>query len=215
MATPGPATDWQQETLFYDKVHPRMVAMARCVRAMPHRSVLDIGCSTGIMRRLLPGDCDYYGCDITDHAGARLPPGHFRQIDLNANHDLSYFASRGIRLAHMAGVLVYLNRPGEVLVEIHRLVGLGGHLVCSIVNFQATRRLDPTTHHPAWVYKPHLEDLRRLLADRGWRVTRELPFVGGLGWRTGPYRLAARLRGVDHPWTRAQANLFILVAEAV
>ena len=211
----GPAvTCWQEETLFYDKIHPRMVAMAKCLTALPHRSVLDIGCSAGTMQRLLPADFSYYGCDITDHAGKHLPPGHFHQIDLNATRDLSFFANKGIRVVNIGGVLEYLKQPGELFAELRRLVGPGGHVVCSMVNFQAARYADSATHHPAWAFKPPLEELRQVVTGQGWQIARELPFIGPMGWRTQPYQWLARYRGVNHPWTRKQSWLVILIAEA-
>ncbi len=215
----SPVTNWQQESLLYAKSHPRLVAMARLAEAMPERSMLDVGCSAGTLRRLLPSDYAYYGCDITDHAAPNLEAGHFRQIDLNATHDLSFFANRGIRVIHMGGFLEYVREPGPLLGKFRELVGSGGVLLMSMVNFEAKRYDDiAKSHHPSWHCKPRLEELRGMLSSSGWRIRQEIPFVGKvgwLGWRTPWMRYLLSARGVNHPWTRRNAWLFIVIAEAV
>ena len=82
--------------------------------------MLDIGCSTAALRRLLPRDCDYYGCDVAPHAAGALAVDHFRQLDFNRSCDLAAFAGRGIDAIHLGGVLEYLARPAELLRSARR-----------------------------------------------------------------------------------------------
>ena len=215
MANETLGTNWQAESLYYDKLHPRLMEMARVIGSLPHRSVLDIGCAVGTMRKLLPSDFDYFGCDIADHAGKHLEPGHFQQLDLNATNDLSFFFDRVIRTVNISGVLEYIKRPADLLQILHQLVGTGGSLVLSMTNFEALRYADGKSHHAAWEYKPRLEELRKLLSEQGWRIIQETGLTGAMGWRTRFYRYLLRRRGVDNPWTRRQAWYFLLSAEAV
>jgi SAM-dependent methyltransferase len=214
MANGTQETNWQAETLFYDKKHPRLLEMSRAIRALPHRGVLDVGCSVGTMRKLLPPEFDYYGCDITDHAGGHLEPGHFQQIDLNETLDLSYFANRGIGTVCISGVLEYIRRPDDLLRTLHHLVGPGGCLVLSMTNFEADRYSDTSVHHPAWLFKPRLDELRTHLKNQGWRVATEAGLTGDMGWRTRFYRYLLQRRGTNHPWTRRRAWYFLVTAVA-
>ena len=59
---------WEQKSLKYDCLHPRMRAMAEQVVRLAPRSVLDVGCSTGEMGRAIQAGLPtaaYYGCDIS------------------------------------------------------------------------------------------------------------------------------------------------------
>jgi SAM-dependent methyltransferase len=206
--------DWHDETLRYDRPHARLVAMARLLRSLPQRRVLDIGCSTAALRTLLPPDCDYYGCDFTPHARAVLAADHFCQLDFNRSCDLSAFAGRGIDAIHIGGVLEYLLRPAELLRSARTLVAAGSPLLVSIINFEAAAFARREAHHLGWIYKPRLEELRQALAEHGWSVHRQIPFRGKRAVREWLFRRRAEARGVDHPWTRRHARQFILLARA-
>ncbi len=208
------AVDWQQETRRYDRPHPRLKRMAAALTACPQRRLLDVGCSTATLRRLLPADFEYYGCDVADHAAHVLPPGRFLHRDLNRSADLSFFRPCGIDAIHIGGVVEYLECPGEVLRELHGLVPSGAPLVCSLINFQSLRYADPRRRHPGWIYRPTLDEFRVELRDAGWRLVDEQPFLGRSGWRGWWFRRWTDLRGVDHPQTRAAAEQFILRAAA-
>jgi len=208
------AVDWQKETKIYERPHPRLAAMAQVIRALPHRRILDAGCSTGTLETLLPRDFAYYGCDVTDHAQARLAPGRFRQIDFNRSSDLSAFAGEGIDMVHIGGVLEYLDRPQEFLRSTRQLVAGVGRLVVSIINFQSFMYRGPRNHHLGWIYKPVLEELRQALADTGWAIERQMPFFGPRRLGTWLANAWSERLGVDHPLTRRRAQQFILQARA-
>ena len=205
---------WQRETLRYDRPHPRLVITAQMLRSLPQRRVLDVGCSTAMLSRVLPRDFEYYGCDVTDHASALLPPQHFKQVDLNASADLTAFDNRQIELVHVGGVLEYLRRPDELLASARRLVGSGGRLLTTIINFQSAGYQDSSKHHPAWVYKPTLAELRRAMTAAGWKVTSQRPFFAKSGIRGRVAEVIATSLGPNHPWTQRRAEQFILLAQA-
>lgn len=206
--------DWQQETRVYDRPHPRLVTMARILAALPERTLLDVGCSTAALRRCLPRGFDYYGCDVTDHALGVLGPERFRQLDFNQSCDLSFFASRGIDVACIGGVLEYLERPRELLEALRGLLPTGGALVLSLINFEALKYADRKAHHPGWIFHPTLDAGRALLAGTGWQIVREEPFVALSGIRGQLVTPWAAWCGVDHPWTRRHSRQFILSARA-
>ena len=205
--------DWQQETKRYDAPHPRLELCARLLRRHRERRLLDVGCSTATLKRHLPGDYEYYGCDVSDHARVALGK-RFQQIDLNRTCDFSHFAGEGIDVIHIGGVLEYLQRPEELFRGLRALVERSAPVVLSIINFEAACYADAAKHHPGWIFKPRLEELRTMLKDEGWRVERQLPFVGKRRLRDSLFRLAATRLGIDHPWTRRRARQFILLARA-
>jgi hypothetical protein len=188
--------------------------MAGLLAELPQRRLLDVGCSTAAMRRLLPPDFEYYGCDITDHAQAVLGPDRFRQIDFNQSCDLSAFEGRQIDAVHIGGVLEYLERPCEVLRALRELVGRRGGMVLSIINFEERRYRDPASHHRGWVFQPRLEELRQMLREQGWQVDRQLAFFGRGALRDRIQGAAAACLGVDRRWVRRRARQFILTARA-
>ena len=76
------AVDWQRETMRYAAPHARLELCASLLRRMPQRRLLDVGCSTAALKGVLPGNYDYYGCDVTNHARAVLKE-RFLQLDRN------------------------------------------------------------------------------------------------------------------------------------
>jgi 2-polyprenyl-3-methyl-5-hydroxy-6-metoxy-1,4-benzoquinol methylase len=208
------SVDWQQETIRYDRPHPRLVRMAGLLARFPQRKLLDVGCSTAAMRRVLPPEFEYYGCDIADHAAAALGADRFRQIDFNQTCDLSAFAGRQIDLIHIGGVLEYLDRPCELLRALRELVGAGAGMVLSIINFEERRYRDPASHHPGWVFQPRLDELRQMLHEQGWQIEQQLAFFGRGEFRERLFGAAAACLGMDHRWVRHRARQFILTAKS-
>lgn len=210
----APQIDWQKETVIYDRAHPRLVEMARLIRALPARAVLDIGCSTAIMKSLIGDGLEYFGCDIADAHGGRLDQDHFRRIDFNDSTDLSMFAGKGIDAVHIGGVLEYLERPETLLRAARDLTGSGGGLVVSIINFAADRYRNVASHHPAWIYKPDIAGLLHLLQAEGWDVKDTQPFYLEKGLKSVLRSLRRGRNDASDPATRAQAEQFIVTATA-
>jgi SAM-dependent methyltransferase len=210
----APPLDWQTETVIYDRPHPRLVEMARLIRALPDRTILDIGCSTAIMKDLIGDGFEYFGCDIANAVGERLDHEHFRQIDFNKTTDLGAFAGRGIRAIHIGGVLEYLERPEALLQAARDLTGKGGHAVISIINFTADRYRDPASHHAAWIYKPKIAEFLGFLEANGWSVLRTQPFYLERGMKAALRSLRPGRNDVGNATTATQAEQFIVTAKA-
>jgi SAM-dependent methyltransferase len=183
MAAASGVEFWQKETTLYDTPHLRLRIMARWLRQLPQRRLLDLGCSTARLRNLLPADYRYFGCDISDHARSRLSPGHFLQMDLNQTGDFSAFAHHGIDVIHIGGVLEYLQRPRLVLRALRNLVTGNSPMVLSVINFDSRRYAEADGHHPGWVFKATPGRIPRLARRRGLGGGAHAPLFGQKGFR--------------------------------
>jgi len=210
----APRIDWDKETVIYDRPHPRLVEMARLIRALPAKAVLDIGCSTAIMKDLIGEGFEYFGCDIADAHKGRLDSDHFRQIDFNASTDLSAFAGKGIDAIHIGGVLEYLERPETLLQAARNLTGEGGHAVISIINFTADRYRDLASHHAAWIYKPTIAEFTGLVNANGWSIVATQPFYLERGLKSALRSLRPGRNDAGNSTTGAKAEQFIVTAKA-
>src|SRR5262245_10419139 len=94
---------WEKETLKYQVAHFRLRFVARLLRKLPQRRLLDLGCSGAALKSLLGPHFSYYGCDIASWARQVLGPEFFQQIDFNREYDLSRFAPRQIDVVHIGG----------------------------------------------------------------------------------------------------------------
>jgi hypothetical protein len=83
-ATSDSATRWQTDIAEYAVPHSRLRAVAGVLQRIGCKSVTDVGCATGALRSLLPGDVDYHGVDFVD--GLQLDePVAFTAVDLNGS----------------------------------------------------------------------------------------------------------------------------------
>jgi 2-polyprenyl-3-methyl-5-hydroxy-6-metoxy-1,4-benzoquinol methylase len=208
------SVNWVQETLWYHRPHDRLVRVARRLCRLSERKLLDVGCATGYLRRLLPADFEYFGCDVTNHASVELPADHFAQVDFNRSADLSFFAGQKIEVLHVGGVLEYLDRPEDLLTSARELVDRGRPMILSIVNFQSPKMRRKENHHPGWVYRPTLEELKRSLLAAGWKTERVSSLLRGSQFSQMWKSAAAKVLGPDHAWTRNAAHQFLIEARA-
>jgi SAM-dependent methyltransferase len=187
--------------------------MSKLLASLPGRRLLDVGCSMGTLRSLLPQDFAYYGCDVSGQAQAVLGPERFQKIDFNQSTDLSTFADKKLDSFHIGGVLEYLHSPGALLRAVHGVGIPRASLVLSIINFEGARFDAAESHHPGWIFKPDLNEMRTLLAESGWKLKREIPFFHRKGYKEWGARTFARCLGMDHTWTRRQTVQFLFVAQ--
>jgi len=206
---------WQVETTLYRRPHPRLARMAELLTQESVHCVLDIGCSTATLQSLLPADVNYYGCDVTDHARSLLPPGHFEQLDLNENCDLSAFETVELDAIHIGGVFEYLQDPGKLLRCARGMVPAGRPLVTSITNFAAERYQRSQDQHRWWIYKPSLDEFRTLLAETGWEVIQLEAFLDRQGPRQWLFNARRRWLEPTHPALSRTALQYLFVARAV
>lgn len=144
-----------------------------------------------------------------------LRPDHFQQLDFNHTCDLTHFNGRGINVIHVGGVLEYLERPQALLDACHQVVGPAGRMLVSIINFECQRYRQPESYHPGWIYKPTLDEFRRLLAARGWQIERGWPMLGKGRLRGSLLAALGRILKLDHPAVRRKARQFVFQVRAV
>lgn len=99
----------------------RVAFAAHCATALPVRSVLDVGCRDGYLRRFLPEHVRYSGCDLVAGEHVRYV-GDVRLIDIDESFDCVI-------------ALDLLEHVDDIHALFDRLAGLAGQaLVVSLPN---------------------------------------------------------------------------------
>ncbi len=157
------------------------------------KRVLEVGCSTGYISRLLmERQCDVTGVEI-DPAAAEQARSYCREVlvlDLNSPLWVRSLGNRTFDVVLLADVLEHLADPWRVLREITGLLDAAGSMVISLpnlvhfvtrakialgqFNYASTGTLDHT--HLRFFT---LKTARELIQSAGYRITRFHPAVGG------------------------------------
>jgi 2-polyprenyl-3-methyl-5-hydroxy-6-metoxy-1,4-benzoquinol methylase len=179
------------------------------------KRVLEVGCSTGYISRLLvERKCDVTGVEV-DPVAAERARAHCKDVfvlDLNSPSWLESLSDRRYEVVLLADVLEHLVDPWRVLREIAGLLEGGGSLVVSLpnlvylvtrakialgeFNYTSTGILDHT--HLRFFT---LKTARDLIESSGYRITRFRAAVGG-------GRLNARVRLVLELFARFAPGVF-------
>jgi len=126
---------WTGEHLRYDIPHLRLRQVAELVRTKSPRRILDIGCATGHLRRLLP-EVEYVGCDFA--APVHPSDFEFHSCDLNQEGLPGHLS--GFDVIVCSGILEYLNTLQSTLRDIGRRLQPSGSFVCTYFNDQHALR---------------------------------------------------------------------------
>jgi 2-polyprenyl-3-methyl-5-hydroxy-6-metoxy-1,4-benzoquinol methylase len=157
------------------------------------KRVLEVGCSTGYISRLLvERKCDVTGVEI-DPAAAEKARSYCREalvLDLNSPLWVESLGGRTFDVVLLADVLEHLVDPWRVLREIAGLLDAAGSVVISLpnlvhfvtrakialgqFNYTSTGTLDHT--HLRFFT---VETARELIQSSGYRIARFHPAVGG------------------------------------
>lgn len=177
------AQGWTKAARRYGIPHLRLRQIAELVRLSGTASVLDVGCSSGFLRTLLPG-IDYRGVDFIapSDSHAEFP---FWQVDFN--RDALPTELSGLEAVVCSGSLEYVADLPAFLKALSDRLRPGGVFVASYYNFNHIARrwavLTGRTFwtHPDWrgFYSP--ADFTGLLAKAGLSVTRIVPHWHALG----------------------------------
>jgi 2-polyprenyl-6-hydroxyphenyl methylase/3-demethylubiquinone-9 3-methyltransferase len=122
---------------------PRYGVLLGYLRMYPGKpAILDIGCGTGLLRRLLAGDdfTTYSGIDISAEAIRKARP----LVDSRTSFGLGDALTSPLAHADVVvlnEVLSYFARPGELLERVASLVNPGGCVLASIYRHGGDRAL--------------------------------------------------------------------------
>jgi len=187
MGTAAARDYWEQKSVAYDCLHDRLWVMLREVARLQPSSLLDVGCATGEVARAVLASCpgiDYYGCDISHAAVAKLGRPNVVQCDLN--HTGVPFANRRFDCVVASGICEYVRDQGAFLKQLAERLVPGGHLIVSYINsghiarrwrrFRGKRPRDNATWQPL-VSLPQFESL---LENAGLRIERRIATNGRL-----------------------------------
>jgi methionine biosynthesis protein MetW len=157
------------------------------------KRVLEVGCSTGYISRLLvERKCDVTGVEI-DPAAAERARSRCREVlvlDLNSPLWVRSLVGRTFDVVLLADVLEHLVDPWRVLREMAGSLEAGGSLVISLpnvvhwvtrlkillgqFNYESMGTLDHT--HLRFLT---VKTARELIQSSGYRITRFHPAIGG------------------------------------
>lgn len=178
-----------------------------------NRRVLELGCSTGFVSRLLKrAGCYVMGLEI-DPLAAKIAATICDQVMLVdlANPDWPDYVDDRFEVILMGDVLEHLVAPQSLLKNLKHLLAPGGYIVVSLPNivhwtvrlkvllgkfqYQSTGLLDVT--HVRFF---DLRSARELLNDSGYTLETFQPMIGG--------RLTTRLRPLWQWLADCTPNLF-------
>ncbi len=197
---------WEAKAVTYDCLHDRLRQMLRMIAQRRPASILDLGCSTGEVARavtaMLPG-VEYFGCDISHAAVARLGRPNVVQCDFNA--DGVPFRGRKFDCVVASGICEYVVNQGEFLTAVAERLAPRGELLVSYVNIDHIARRwrrwlgKRPRDNATWQPLVPLQQFETLLSAAGLQVSRRLVTHGRitpsseLAERVSPLRLASRL----------------------
>jgi predicted TPR repeat methyltransferase len=116
----------------------RYAVISELIHSDNARSVLDIGCGYGLLRRFLPLDCAYTGLEISqvavDGITDKRPADHFICADIQKwSPDAAYDA------IVLSEVLYYCQEPRAVLFKLEQNLNPSGLLIGSFYNHPKSR----------------------------------------------------------------------------
>lgn len=192
---------WETESLLYDRESSRILHCADLVTDIRPDRVLELGCSTGVLRRrlksALPG-VFYRGCDISASAIAKIADAvedELRVCDLNAEG--VPFAGMTFDVVVMSGVIEYMQDGEQILRQVRERLRTGGFFVVSYVNDIHAHRLllqllgRQPPRHPDWRDIVSPADFERTVLNAGFTLRRRVPS-----------RYYLLRRGAEREWER-------------
>ena len=183
---------WQGETFKYDLAHRRMKAVVDIVLGESGPTVLDIGCSTGQLGRMLGPLFDYTGIDVAAGVATEEEGFRIRTADLNT---APLPTDDVFDTVVCSGSLEYLDDIPSVLSALRERVRPGGLGVFTLYNLSHFARVvQRASRHPTWRFDERPDELMLLLAEAGFAPQRIL----GTSIGVGPSRAVNDERPTDH-----------------
>jgi len=176
-ALPTVRGDWTKETFRYDIAHRRMRAVADAVLAEGGERVLDLGCSTGLLGRMLGPVYDYVGLDISPHVAVEEERFRVRTTDLDGDWPVE----GEFDVVTCSGSLEYVADLRETLTRVRRALRPGGMAALSLLNLSHISRARGAGRHPTWRFEARPDEFVLACFEAGLRPTRLLPTSAGYG----------------------------------
>lgn len=169
--------DWSSETFQYDVAHRRMRAVADAVLADGGERVLDLGCSTGLLGRMLGPSYDYTGLDISPHVAVEEERFRVRTAHL----DGEWPVDGEFDVVTCSGSLEYVEDIPTTLRRVRRALRPGGMAALTLLNLSHISRARSAGRHPTWRFEAHPDEFVLACFEAGLRPTRLLPTSAGYG----------------------------------
>ena len=169
---------WQGETFKYDVAHRRLRQVVDIVLAEGGQQVLDVGCSTGMLGRMLGPSFDYTGIDIAREAATERDGFRIRTADLNREP----LPAGTYDTVLCCGSLEYLDDLPSVLSTLRERVQPGALGVFTLYNLaHFARVVRKSGRHPTWRFTARPDELLLMLDEAGWSPRRIEPTFVGYG----------------------------------
>ena len=173
----GAQKGWQGETLKYDIAHRRLRMVADIVLAEGGRRVLDVGCSTGILGRMLGPRFGYQGLDVSHEVVVQEPGFSIQQRDLNTQ---GFPKMAPVDTVICSGSLEYVQDLQGTLRALRERVLDGGLGVFTLYNLSHfARGVGRAGRHPTWTFQARPDELVMALREAGFAPQRVLSSAAG------------------------------------
>jgi colanic acid/amylovoran biosynthesis protein len=172
-ADPG----WNGETWRFDVAHRRLRLVAGMVMAEGGERVLDLGCSTGKLGRMLGPTYDYTGVDVAPSVAVQEPRFQVLTSSLDA-----WSTTQKYDVVTASGSLEYVADLEPLLGRVHAALKPGGLAVLTLFNLAHFSRAMGSAHrHPDWTFHERPDDFILALHEAGLAPQRILATTAGYG----------------------------------
>ncbi len=168
---------WDGETWRFDLAHRRLRQVADIVVGEGGGAVLDLGCSTGLLGRMLGPAYEYHGLDIAPSVAAREQ--RFR-VETGTIDD--WEPTRTYDVVVASGGLEYVDDLVATVAKIRGCLRDGGLAVLTLFNLaHFARAVTHGSRHPTWTLDARPDDFALMLREAGLRVQRVAATSVGYG----------------------------------
>lgn len=169
---------WDEETWRYDRPHRRLRAVVDTVLAeAPRGRVLDLGCSSGLLGRMLGRGYDYTGLDVAPSVAAEEPGFVVKTAGL----DDAWPVEGPFDVVVASGSLEYVSDVEEVVRRARALLPVGGLAVLTLFNLAHVSRKAHAHRHMTWRFMERPDEFLLLLREVGLTPVRVFASSAGRG----------------------------------
>ncbi|MBM4366056.1 MAG: polysaccharide pyruvyl transferase family protein [Deltaproteobacteria bacterium] len=168
---------WDGETWRFDVAHRRLRQVADIVVGEGGGAVLDLGCSTGLLGRMLGPAYDYHGVDIAPSVATRD-----QRFRVETGCIDGWEPTRSYDVVVASGGLEYVDDLVATVAKIRGCLREGGLAVLTLFNLaHFARAVSHGSRHPTWTLEARPDDFALLLREAGLRVQRVQATTVGYG----------------------------------